>query len=131
MQSGARCISESRHGMAIELNLVVIYTADLQLACDFYRCLGLVFVSERHGTGPEHYAATLGQVVFELYPRKPETPSTQLRLGFRVPAVESVVQQLQDRGVRIISAPKESPWGLRAVVADLDGNSVELVQSAG
>lgn len=121
-------MSRLNENSPVRLNLLVIYVADLEVSCDFYRALGLTFVSEQHGSGPVHHAAVLDGMVVELYPRKPDRPAAQLRLGFQVAAVDSVVQRLQERGVRVISAPKESPWGRRAVVEDPDGHSVELVQ---
>ncbi|GAA2623459.1 hypothetical protein GCM10010425_18370 [Streptomyces spororaveus] len=68
------------------LELAVIYTTRLDACRDFYRGLGLDLVRERHGSGPEHYAATLADGgVLELYPaaRRPETG--YLRLGLTAP----------------------------------------------
>lgn len=123
-------MSADNQNSIARLNLVVIYVADLEASCAFYRCLGLTFVSEQHGAGPAHYAAVLDGMVLELYPRKSDRLAAQLRLGFQVTAVDSVVRHLQERGARVISAPKESPWGRRAVVEDPDGHSIEVVQSA-
>ncbi|MBY0232484.1 MAG: hypothetical protein K2W96_24665, partial [Gemmataceae bacterium] len=67
----------------------------------FYEGLGLRFVRERHGDGPEHLAATLGGAVLELYPRGDGPPSSGTRIGLRV-------------------------GGERRVVADPDGHKVEL-----
>ncbi|RSS39770.1 VOC family protein [Streptomyces sp. WAC07061] len=64
------------------IDLLVIYTNQLEECRDFYAGLGLVLVPERHGNGPDHYAATLADgTVLELYPatRRPETG--YLRLG--------------------------------------------------
>lgn len=111
------------------LNLVVVYSLDMDAARDFYRLLGMSFVSEQHGSGPRHYAATMGDMVFELYPRRDEIGATSLRLGFRVPSVDPLVEQLQGRGIRVVSPPKDSPWGRRAVVEDPDGNRIELAEA--
>lgn len=52
---------------------------------EFYARLGLTFARERHGDGPEHYAATLADgLVLELYPGTPERTTGALRLGFLV-----------------------------------------------
>lgn len=71
------------------LNLVVIYTDELQHSLAFYQSLGLTFIEEQHGNGPVHYAASLGDesnpLVFELYPSSSKFPANSgLRLGVAV-----------------------------------------------
>ncbi|MDX2396265.1 VOC family protein [Streptomyces sp. DK15] len=66
----------------MNVDLLVIHTTRLEACRDFYAGLGLEFVPERHGDGPDHYAAVLADgSVIELYPatRRPETG--YLRLG--------------------------------------------------
>ena len=87
--------------MDIELSLVVLRVADLERSRLFYEALGLRFVTEKHGDGPEHLAAECGRAVLELYPRGDGPSSAGTRLGFRV-------------------------GGERRVVADPDGHKVEL-----
>ncbi|MGW2837324.1 VOC family protein [Streptomyces sp. NPDC001493] len=68
-------------------DLIVIYTDRLDACRDFYTGLGLAFVKEQHGSGPEHYAAELDSAVFELYPASARRPATgSLRLGLTLPA---------------------------------------------
>ncbi len=113
----------------VQINLVVIRTADMERSAQFYQLLGLNFVKHRHGKGAEHYASETGPVVFEIYPNQGEAGSnSSLRIGFQVASVDEVVVALQDAGVAIISPPKDSPWGRRAVVGDPDGYRVELTQ---
>ncbi|HLQ43762.1 MAG TPA: VOC family protein [Planctomycetaceae bacterium] len=111
-----------------ELNLVVVYSKNLEAARDFYASLGLSFQSEQHGTGPQHYAATLGAAVFEIYPSRNGERNGELRIGFQVESVDGVVQRLRERQITILSEPRDSAWGRRAVVEDPDGNRVELTQ---
>ena len=113
----------------IQLNLVVIRASNVEQATAFYRLLGLDFVKHRHGNGLEHFACDLGTVVFEIYPRTSEADSTTAtRLGFRVASVNAAIAELEKRGVPVISPPKNSPWGWRAVVTDPDGHKVELTE---
>lgn len=115
----------------VSLNLVVIRAADMERAAAFYRLLGLTFQKHRHGSGPEHFACEMGQSVFEIYPRKDKTDSTaSVRLGFSVASLHKVVAELQAAGATIVSPPKDSPWGRRAVVDDPDGHRVELTEAA-
>lgn len=113
-----------------ELSLVVVYAHDLEAAREFYASLGLSLKPEQHGTGPRHYAATLGGAVFEIYPDRNGERKGDLRIGFQVASVDGVIQRLRQRQVPILSEPKESAWGRRAVVEDPDGNRVELTQKS-
>ncbi len=114
---------------AVSLNLVVIRAAELEQARLFYSAIGLQFTRERHGNGPEHLAATVGGLTFEVYPATSESQTVNTRIGFSVPSIGSVLRTLEELGSKIITPPQESPWGLRAVVADPDGHRIELIQS--
>jgi predicted enzyme related to lactoylglutathione lyase len=112
------------------LNLVVIRSADLDHAERFYRVLGLTFDRHRHGSGPEHLAAQpyAGSYVFEIYPANAKAgPTSGVRIGFGMDAVDTYLDGLVKAGGTIIQAPADSEWGRRAVIADPDGHRVELV----
>lgn len=114
----------------ITLNLVVLRSPDIARAAAFYSRLGLEFRQHRHGSGPEHFAAELPSGgVFELYPVADGASTLGTRIGFRVPSVDQAVAALSDYPGAVVSAPRDSEWGRRAVVADPDGHRVELVQS--
>ncbi|MBB1260170.1 VOC family protein [Streptomyces alkaliterrae] len=70
------------------IDLLVLYTNNLDSAHAFYSDLGLAFAKEQHGTGPEHYAAQLQNgAILELYPATPRRPANAgLRLGLTLPA---------------------------------------------
>jgi len=128
-------ITEWAHGLPdsgmtdIKLNLLVIRSPDIDRSARFYELLGLVFTKHAHGTGPQHYAAELGSAVFEIYPRTDAKDSTsRTRLGFRVASLDQTIAALQQSGAKIVSSPKDTPWGRRAVVDDPDGHRVELTQ---
>jgi lactoylglutathione lyase len=108
--------------MKLKLNLVVIRAHDIERSASFYELIGLRFVRHRHGKGLEHYSNEENGVVFEIYPRQSEADSTVgVRLGFSVASVDAVVDNLASSG-EVHSAPKDSPWGRRAVVQDPDGH---------
>ncbi|MGW6708100.1 glyoxalase/bleomycin resistance/dioxygenase family protein [Streptomyces sp. NPDC054956] len=70
---------------AARLTLLVLYTPRLEDCRRFYAELGLAFTPERHGRGPEHYAAVLADgTVFELYPDRDDRRTGDLRLGLAV-----------------------------------------------
>ncbi|WP_232667014.1 VOC family protein [Pseudonocardia sp. TRM90224] len=88
---------------AVRPTLLVIYTERLDACRDFYGSLGLVFVRERHGAGPVHFAAELpGGLVVELYPARGGRITGDLRLGFVVD--RSVAGQLGP-GEHLLSDP--------------------------
>ena len=107
--------------------LVVIRSTDINGTMAFYRSLGIEFKEDQHGGGPRHFAADLGGIVFEIYPAKnPEDVDQTTRLGISLPDLHTVIISIRGLGATIVEEPKESEWGLRAVVRDPDGRSVEL-----
>lgn len=111
------------------LSLVVIRSPDIEKSEAFYSALGLIFSKHAHGTGPEHYASEAEGVTFEIYPQtEPASSTTATRIGFRVADVDALIPILVDRGGRVDSAAKDSPWGRRAVIMDPTGHKVELLQ---
>ena len=114
----------------ITVNLVVLRTSDIKRAVAFYTNLGLRFTQHRHGSGLEHFAAEFPGGVFELYPLSSnEKSSLGARIGFRVPSLEAAISALSAFPGSVVSPPKDSEWGRRAVVSDPDGHRVELVES--
>ena len=114
----------------IYLNLVVIRSSDLGKSERFYKELGLFFEREQHGNGPEHLTACseAGGIVFEIYPLGPKhQPTTSTRLGFSIDDVDVYMDRLTELGGSIVSEPKDSEWGRRAVVKDPDGHTIELI----
>ena len=113
----------------VKLNLLVIRMADLAAARAFYESIGLVFSVEKHGTGPEHLACTLGDTVFEIYPGA-TGETANCRLGFEVSALDEVVARVAANGAVVVRPPAMSPWGRRATLADPDGRRVEVYEIA-
>jgi len=112
------------------LNLVVIRSPDIDKSATFYSTLGITFSKHSHGKGPEHYASEEGGVTFEIYPEADSaSATTATRIGFKVSDLDSLLPILVERGGRIASPAKDSPWGRRAVVIDPTGHKVELVQA--
>jgi lactoylglutathione lyase len=112
------------------LTLLVLKTRQVEQLRLFIQTLGIELKEEQHGKGPIHFAGRAGGTVIEVYPlRDKDTPvDASTRLGFAVENLTEVVQKLQSLGASVITPPKETPWGLRAVVRDPDGLAVELSQ---
>lgn len=111
------------------LALLTLRCRDLAAAERFYSTLGLDFVRHRHGSGPEHLSSESRGFVFELYPLG-EQPHSSLgtRVGFAVDDLRETFEQLVAEGAEVVRKPRSSEWGLRAVVKDLDGHAVELLE---
>ena len=112
------------------LKLLVLKTNQLEPLCKFYSSLGVEFAVEKHGAGPEHYAGMVGDTVLEIYPLSAGamTDVTAPRLGFAVTNVARVIAELEALGAKIVSMPRETKWGLHAVVNDPDGRPVEIYE---
>jgi lactoylglutathione lyase len=115
------------------LSLIVLRTAKLDPLLAFYRALGMEFVQEQHGVGPVHYSCQLGCTVLEIYPgvdgaAPPRQNGGATMLGFRVVSLDASLAALTQLGAQVVTPPRDSPWGRRAVVMDLDGRAVELTQ---
>ncbi len=112
------------------LSLIVLRSVQPDTLAAFYAQLGMTFVKHRHGEGPKHFSADLDHgVVFEIYPQKAgELPTTSTRLGFGVGSVDKAFQALIKAGAKVVSEPKVSEWGMRAVVDDPEGHRIELIE---
>lgn len=113
------------------LRLLVLKTKKLLALKGFYELLGLHFQEEKHGKGPLHFSTTINdKLVFELYPLTKDVElDLTIRLGFEVSNVESTIAKIKFIEGKIVSLPKDTAWGKRAVIKDLDGRTVELYES--
>jgi hypothetical protein len=93
------------------ISLIVLYTEQMNACRDFYAALGLDFVPEQHGAGPQHHAAVLADgTVFEIYPAAPGRLTGAVRLGIAVQGAQA-------------------PAGLKPghqVLRDPDGRAVDI-----
>lgn len=110
------------------IHLIVIKTPLLAAQANFYTLLGFDFHYHRHGTGPFHYASTGEGVVLEIYPlpKGVTVADHTSRLGFTVDNVGDLMKVLPAE--RIITPAAVTEWGYAALVQDLDGRKIELVQ---
>lgn len=112
------------------IRLLVLKTQNLADVCRFYQSLGLAFSEEQHGSGPVHFAARLGDAIFEIYPLAAgQVTDTTTRLGFSVADLDEAVSNAGNNGGRVVKQPFDSAWGSIAIVTDPDGRTVELYRS--
>lgn len=111
----------------MHLSLIVLYVPEptLDRAAKFYGAiLDAEPVSEKHGSGPEHWSVTCPAtgLVMELYPMG-SRPHTATRLEFRGEA-EAAVQRLKDQAYAL---PERTRDGEGWWVTDPIGNTVVLL----
>lgn len=111
------------------LNLLVLRVASMEASSGFYAALGLRFVRERHGQGPEHLSGMAGGVLLEIYPAGDGPTTHPVRLGFRVLSIDTTIDAVLRAGGTLLSKPEPSAWGRRVVLVDPDGHKVELLEA--
>ena len=97
----------------------------------FYERLGLRFEREKHGTGPEHYAAQVEKLVIELYPFKGSGRPDNVRLGFACSDISAMSGILRAADVAVEQALQQADNRLVLIVSDPDGRKIELSQLSG
>lgn len=114
--------------MNAKLTLLVLKTRKIEALKAFYSSLGIAFIEEQHGKGPVHYSGRVGDGILEIYPLPDDSSVADgtIRLGFTVDTLNEVIGALEACHTPMVSEPKATQWGLRAVVRDPDGRSVEL-----
>jgi len=115
--------------MSIALNLIVLYTKDIEALLKFYSAIGLTFVQERHGAGPVHYSCELGgSLVLEIYPTTAQSNGSSIRLGFTVISLYRRLVELKKMDIKILKYPKDTAEIQTVVMLDPDGRVVELTE---
>ncbi|MDO6745546.1 MULTISPECIES: VOC family protein [Flavobacteriaceae] len=112
----------------MNINLLVIRTEKPEILKNQYEKIGFEFDYHQHGKGPFHYASEQNGFVFEIYPltKSMTKADGNLRLGFDISNLSSVIDKLRGTDWIIKSDIKETEWGIIAVIQDLDGRKIEL-----
>ncbi len=98
---------------------------------DFYETLGLNFILEKHGDGPEHFSCKIGEgLMLELYPFVPmkfgkPVISKPYRLEFESKIINEIIKKLKDSGWEDLIIFFDDKSGLNLI--DPDGNTVILI----
>ncbi|HVC97361.1 MAG TPA: VOC family protein [Pirellulales bacterium] len=122
-------MSEKSRFNNLGLGLLVIRSNDMEKAAAFYAALGLNLVKHLHPPCGDHYSTTTAGCVFEICQRREnQAATTPAVFGFHVSCVELAVEIAISNGGKLKHAPESSEWGTTAVVADLDGHSVLLIE---
>ncbi|MEO0477544.1 MAG: hypothetical protein AAF085_16495, partial [Planctomycetota bacterium] len=112
--------------MKVNLNLVVIYSEKREQLRNELSAFGLVFKEHQHGSGPIHDACEMDDLCLEIYPASANNLPTHTRLGLTVLDISMALKEANRIGAETKLAPKESPWGIRAVIQLQSGIKLEL-----
>lgn len=104
----------------MKIALLVIRCKNIDVSKKFYERLGLRFVKEKHGNGPQHYSCEYQDCVFELYPNSSEEVSDNNRLGFKVSNLAMLINDIP------ITDTYEYAGKTIYICTDPDGRKVEL-----
>ena len=104
----------------MRLSLHIFRSADPGELAKFYQALGFAFKLEKHGKGPEHYAASGDGFTLEIYPG---IPSDGITGGFTVRQFDDVLEKALAHGGKVARHPDH------AVVTDPSGNRFIISRS--
>ncbi|MDF1730859.1 MAG: hypothetical protein P1U49_05100 [Minwuia sp.] len=115
--------------MSPSLNLLVLRAEQPARLAAFYTGIGLEFVTEKHGSGPEHHAAQLGDTIVEIYPcTNDRSQAGAATLGLQVSSLDDLTPFLMLES-EVVSAPKIRPWGRTMIVRDPAGHCLHLTEA--
>ncbi len=109
---------------------VLLHPMDLERSRAFYQdVLGLAIYRE-FGDGPQRGTVFfLGGGLLELSGRAEQPAGDAIALWLQVRDVDATHDELAERGVEVLRAPRTEPWGLREMwVADPDGVRIAIVE---
>ena len=118
-------------------SLVTIYSSDIARAVHFYgKILGLAETYRFPYQGePEHVEFRVGSMTVAVsspeglasHGMPPPTPGHSFEIGLKTDDVDSLIEELREKGVTILREPFSSPAGNRtAYIADPDGTWISV-----
>jgi predicted enzyme related to lactoylglutathione lyase len=116
------------------LGAVVLFARNVSTTTAFYQAIGLNLRAEDHGNGDVHFATDVDGVHFAVFASRSDTAAPAFRdggsslLGLNVHSVTAAVEAAKQHRATVLEEPTQYPWGLRAVIVDPDGRSVEVVE---
>jgi catechol 2,3-dioxygenase-like lactoylglutathione lyase family enzyme len=117
------------------LGRVTLFSANMDLASEFYNVIGFHFEKSGSWSGKYHYLDIIkhgGQdITFEIYPlSEPGLPSRPHGLTFDVRDLPRLLNKLKDMGIPILRPknPRVHAHCTLAVVSDPDGRTVTITQ---
>jgi predicted enzyme related to lactoylglutathione lyase len=112
--------------MNLTLNFILLHVRDIAAERDFYKdALGL----EVEGEVPAFVNfQPKGGASLALSADEPVAPQHNVELWWQVDQADALHATLEQRGVTIVSAPKDEPFGRAFSAKDPEGNQVNFYQ---
>ena len=115
--------------MELSIQLLVLRCRNIEETMRFYNLYEFSFQKEKHGKGPEHYAADNFGFVLELYQVVQGDKPDNVRVGFSTPYLSDISGNLlHAKNVFIEKRPYDFEGKLCMLVQDPDGRKVEVSQ---
>jgi lactoylglutathione lyase len=119
--------------MSVILKSISINTSQLPLQLEFYRALGLDLKAQKVEKGSQVYKADIQPGVefclFGVMERK-NAGSPPAQIQFSVENLEQVFDKIKSiPSIFVILDPTDLPDGKKAILKDVDGNAIELIQN--
>jgi predicted enzyme related to lactoylglutathione lyase len=108
-----------------KLDFVLLHVRDMAAERDFY---AETFDLQLEGQSPDfvQFLPQGGGAIFALSREGQPTPTATIELWWEVADVDAMHVALVKRGVEIVSAPKDEPFGRALLVKDPEGNLVSM-----
>ena len=115
------------------LSAVLVVSANPGRLAAFYRdVIGIPLREEQHGGSRAHWGCNLGDIHFAIHPVEtfPDRRSGvgAVKLAFTVFDVQALARRLQESGVRLLYAPRDTGFFWSTAIGDPDGNLVEFTE---
>ncbi|HEY7125018.1 MAG TPA: VOC family protein [Ktedonobacterales bacterium] len=112
--------------MNLTLNFILLHVRDIAAERDFYKdALGL----EVEGQSPDFVGfQSNGAATLALSTDGPAAPQHNVELWWQVDQADALHAALEQRGVTIVSAPKDETFGRAFSAKDPEGNQINFYQ---
>lgn len=133
-RSGVRMKMQTPDPNKIEfLSAALLISKDAKRLADFYReVIGVPLEDEKHGETDLHYGCELGDLHFAIHPlenfKGTGHGTGSVKLAFTVFDMNSFVERVKSRGVKLEYEPKNLGFANMTALYDPDGNYLEFTE---
>ncbi|HLW00902.1 MAG TPA: VOC family protein [Ktedonobacterales bacterium] len=112
--------------MADKLDFVLLYVRDVAAERAFYIEKFGLEVEDENPAFVQFKAP--GGAIFALIQGEHPTPTATIELWWQTADADATYARLKDRGVEIVSAPEDKPFGRALSIKDPEGNTLNFFQ---
>lgn len=108
------------------MNFITLLTAqNIDKIKEFYECLGLEFVLEKHNQGPVHFSCSFKDTLIEIYSQS-DTQRDKTMFIVTVDNIEDSLKNILECGGKILETTHLSGKNKRAIIEDPDGRVIRI-----